>query len=120
MSKVHSTANLLAIRARQLQRRDEDLKEVTLHLQRIRLEGKEPHDLKHSIRKEELAAGRIVLLHDTRREKDMSRKLAFKWLGAYQISDAVRDKGTYMLEELDGSQLAGTFAGDRLKKFHSW
>ena len=117
-SEVHSTADLLAMRARQLQRRDEDLEEATLHLQRMRLEGKERHDLKYGIREEELAIGSIVLLHDTRREKDMSRKLAFKWLGPYRISDAVRDKGTYMLEELDGSQLAGTFAGDRLKKFH--
>ena len=117
-NEVHSTADLLAVRARQLQRRDKDLEEATLHLQRMRLEGKERHDLKHGIREEELAVGSIVLLHDTQREKDMSRKLAFKWLGPYRISDAVRDKGTYMLEELDGSQLAGTFAGDRLKKFH--
>ena len=94
------------MRARQLQRRDEDL------------EGKEQHDLKHGIRQEELAIGNIVLLHDTRREKDMSRKLSFKWLGPYRICDAIKDKGTYILEELDGSQLAGTFAGDRLKKFH--
>ncbi len=48
----------------------------------------------------------------------MSRKLAFKWLGPYRISNAVKDKDTYMLEELDGLQLASTFAGDRLKKFH--
>lgn len=117
-SKVHSTAELLAMRARQLQRRDEDLEEATLHLQCMRLEGKERHDLKHGIREEELAVGSIVLLHDTRREKDMSRKLSFKWLGPYRICDAVKDKGTYVLEELDGSRLAGTFAGDRFKKFH--
>ena len=30
----------------------------------------------------------------------------------------MKEKGTYLLEELDGSRLAGTFAGDRLKKFH--
>ncbi len=58
------------------------------------------------------------MLHDTRREKDMSRKLSFKWLGPYRICDAIKDKGMYILEELDGSRLAGTFAGDRLKKFH--
>ena len=48
----------------------------------------------------------------------MSRKLTFKWLDQYQICNSVKDKGTYMLEELDRSRLAGTFAGDRLKKFH--
>ena len=93
-SKVHSIVDRLAICARQLQRQDDDLEEATLHLQRIRGEGKERHDLKHGIRKEELAAESIVLLHDTRREKDMSRKFALKWLGPYQISDAVRNKST--------------------------
>lgn len=104
--------------ARQLQRRDKDFEEATFYLQRIRLEGKEQHDLKYGIRNEELAIGSIVLVHDTRREKDMSRKLSYKWVGPYKICDMVKDKGTYMLEELDGSRLAGTFAGDRLKKFH--
>ncbi len=118
LSKVYSTADLLAIRARQLQRRDKDLEEATLHFQRIRLEGKEQQDFKHGIRNEKLAVGSIVLLHDTRREKDMSRKLSYKWLGPYRICDMVKDKGIYMLEDLDGSRLAGTFAGDRLKKFH--
>ena len=106
------------MRARQLQRRDDDLEEATLHLQRMQLEGKERHDEKHGIRHEELAPGDIVLLHDTRRKKNMSRKLAFKWLGPYQIHNSVKDKGTYMLEELDGSRLAGTFASDRLKKLY--
>lgn len=30
----------------------------------------------------------------------------------------MKDKGTYILEELDGWRLAGTIAGDRLKSFH--
>lgn len=115
---VHTTSDLLAMRACQLQRRDEDLEEAVLHVQRMRLEGKERHNEEHGIRTEELAIGSVVLLHDTRREKNMSRKLAFKWLGPYRIYNAVEEKGTYMLEELNGSHLAGTFAGDRLKKFH--
>ena len=114
---VHTTSDLLAMCTRQLQCRDKDLEEAVLHLQRIQLEGKERHNKKHGIR-EELNMGSIVLLHDTRREKDMLQKLAFKWLGPYRIYNAVEGKGTYMLEELDGSHLAGTFAGDRLKKFH--
>lgn len=69
------------MRTRQLKRRDEDLEEATLHLQHMRLEGKERHDDKHSICVEELTVGQVVLLHDTRREKDMSQKLSFKWLG---------------------------------------
>ncbi len=48
----------------------------------------------------------------------MSRKLSYKWLGPYRICEMVKDKGTYMLEELNGSRLASTFVGERLKKFH--
>lgn len=48
----------------------------------------------------------------------MSQKLTFKWQGPYRIYNDVKGKKTYMLEELDGSHLAGFFAGDRLKKFH--
>ena len=69
----------------------------------MRLEGKERHDEKHTIR-EELAICNIVLLHDTKREKDMSQKLAFKWLGPYRIYNTVEGKGTRMLKELDGSR----------------
>ena len=118
--KVHSTADLLAICARQLQCRDRDLEEATLHLQRMHLEGKEHHDLKHGIRQEEPTIKSNVLLYDTRREKDMSWKLSFKWRGPYQICDAIKNKSTYMLEELHESLLAGTFEGDRLKEFHPY
>ena len=114
---IYTTSDLLAMRARQLQCKDKDLEEAVLHLQRMRLEGKERHDKKQGIRNEDLAIGSIVLLHGTRREKDMSQKLAFKWLGPYRIRDAMKEKGTYLLEELDRSRLAGTYAGDRLKKF---
>ncbi len=86
----------------------------------MRFEGKERHDLKHGICEEELAIGSIVLLHNTRHKKDMPRKLSFKWLESFKIFDAVKDKGTYILKELDRSRLAGTFAGERLVRFHSY
>lgn len=81
-------------------------------------EGKERHDLKHGIRPKKLTIKSIVLLHKARCKKDMSWKLSFKWQELYQICDAIKDKGMYILEELDKSQLTNTFAGNRLKKFH--
>lgn len=60
------------MRACQLQPRDEDLEEATLLLQCIHLEEKERHDNKHNICVEKLTVGQIVLLHNTKREKDMS------------------------------------------------
>ncbi len=49
----------------------------------------------------------------------MSRKLSFNWLGQYGICNIVKDKNTYMPEELNESRLAGKFVGDKLKKFPS-
>ena len=118
-NQVTFTPDLLLMRARQLQQRDEDLKQAVSHFQRIRLEGRERHDEKHGFGATQLAAQDDVLLHDTKREKDVSRKLAFKWLGSYRITETVTDKGTYLLEELDGTPLAGTFAGDQMKKFYT-
>lgn len=74
---------------------------MTLHLQHIQLEGKKHYDEKYNICHEELVRNNIVLLHNTRRKKEMSCKLAFKWLGLSQISNTIKDKDTYILEELD-------------------
>ena len=117
-NKVHTISKYLAMRARQLQRQNKDVEEATFHLQRIRLERKECYDDKHSICVEELKIGQVILLYNTRRKKDISRKLSFKWLGLYRIYNAVKDKNTYIFEELDESWLSGTFASDKLKRFY--
>lgn len=84
----------------------------------MRLEGKEQQDLKHGISEEEQVIGSILLLYDTQCKKNILRKLVFKWLGLYQISNAVKEKDIYMFEEFKGLQLACIFAGDKLKKFY--
>ena len=38
-------------------------------------------------------------------------------MGPYLIWVARLDLGTYLLDELDGTELSGVYAGDRLKKF---
>jgi len=116
---VHSGEDLLALRARQLQLRDEDMEEIILRKRRIREEGKERFDWNHSIRLTEIKEKDIVLAYYSKRAMDMSSdlKLSFRWLGPYRVKEANATKGTYVLEELDGTQLKGTYAGNRLKKF---
>ena len=116
---VRTRSDLLALRARQLLRRDEDLQEATLRLRRSRLQGREAFDEARQIRQVEVKEGDLVLLHDALQEVDMSkkRKLGYRWLGPYRVSRAIPDKGTYFLEEFDGTPLHGTFAGNRLKVF---
>ena len=115
---IESTADLLQIRALQFQRRDEDLDEATDKLRRSRVENSTRFDENRQLRASPLEKGDLVLMHDARREVDMSRvrKLDFRWTGPFRITE-LNNKGTFSLEELDGAQLSGTFAGNRLKKF---
>jgi hypothetical protein len=116
---VKSRADLIAVRARQLELRDKDLEEVMLHKRRRRMEGKEAFDSSRRIRATEIKVKDIVLRHDAKKELDRStkRKLLYKWLGPYRVRTAVTEKGTYELEELDGTPVPGTHSGNRLKKF---
>jgi hypothetical protein len=109
----------LALHSRQLLGRDEDLEEVQLQKQRKRMEGKDSFDRTQQIRQAEIKKEDLVLKHDSIAEIDMSRnrKLSYKWLGPYWVKKAIPEKGTYILEEFDGTQLAGTYSGNRLKKF---
>jgi hypothetical protein len=58
----------------------------------------------------------LVLLHNTQHEKQWSDKLANWWQGPYRIKD-ISEVGMEVLEELDGTQLAGTTPPDRVKCF---
>ena len=119
-TEVKTTAELLALRTLQLQRRDEDYNEISLRLRRVREQGKEHFDATHVLHTASFEVGDLVLLHNTMREGDMSReqKMRFRWLGPYRVSKTIAEKGTYILEELNGAELGGTIAGNRLKKFH--
>jgi hypothetical protein len=110
---------LLATRARQLQLRNEDIEELALRKRRKRANAKDAFDFTKQIRHSLITEGDLVLCHDPWSDIDLStaRKLSPKWRGPYKVQTVVQDKGTYILQELDGSLLAGTFAGNRLKKF---
>ena len=83
---------------------------------RKREQGKEAFDATHRTHAEgSFKVGDIVLLHNTILDANMSVKLHFKWMGPYKIRTAIPEKGTYTLEELDGTVRSGTVAGNRLK-----
>jgi hypothetical protein len=116
-SQVRTTGDLLAVRAQQLQRRDKDMQEAVDYARRMREASKDPFDTTHQLHSRPFCVGDIVLLHDSKRETSYTNKLAFRWLGPYRIYEAFSDKGTFLLEELDGSPLASTIAGNRIKRF---
>ena len=59
----------------------------------------------------------MVLLYNSRLDKQWSKKLDNRWMGPYTITDIAEDRGTYMLAELDGTALSGIYPGERLKEF---
>lgn len=116
---VTDTASLLELRALQFQKRDERLKEAVDRTTRMRDNSKELFDQANKTRTTPLAPQDLVLLRDTFSDGDMSRLAKFrpKWRGPFRIK-IVHAKGYYQVEELDGTPLGGTIAGDRLKIFY--
>jgi hypothetical protein len=72
--------NLLIMRARQLQRRNDDMKKARILLKRMRKEKKENFDSEHFAADKNINKNDLVLLHDTQHENDQSinRKLKYK------------------------------------------
>ena len=114
---VRTLEDLLAARARQLERKEDDIRQAQDTIRRSRQKNKVQFDKTHRRRKEVLKVGDMVLLHNTVLGKQWSRKLDNHWMGPYLIRVARLDLGTYLLDELDGTELSGVYAGDRLKKF---
>jgi len=118
---VKTRDDLIATRARVLERRSEDLAETAAFLRRMLEANKGDFDSTKNVRPERLEPGQLVLLRNQKADMDKSRamKLAFRWLGPYVVKDVVVDRGTYTLAEIgeDGPQLRGTFAGKNLRPF---
>jgi hypothetical protein len=116
---VRDTETLLALRAKQFEHRDERLREAVDRTVRLREEGKEWFDAQASLRPSPMTIGDLVLIKDVLQDIDMSRskKLLPRWKGPFRIT-RITDKGTYLIEELDGTPLRATFAGNRLRKFY--
>ena len=116
-------AELLALRARQLERREEDLKTAAANQKKSREANKAYFDAHHHRRPDRphtaIASGDYVILHDTRLEQSHSHKLADRWNGPYKVIGVSKksNRGTYKLAELDGTPLGGYHTGDRIKKF---
>jgi hypothetical protein len=66
------------MRARQLKRREKDLKKVRLYLQRVRELNKKYFNKNYKLRAENFSINDLILLYNTKLDKDLSNKLVFK------------------------------------------
>jgi hypothetical protein len=118
-SDITDTPSLLAMRARQFERRDARFQEAIARTVRLRQENKDYFDDSKVVRPTRLQQGDLVLLRDSYHENDRSVLTKFlpKWQGPFKIRTA-NEKGWYNLEELDGTPFRSHTPGNRLKKFH--
>ena len=94
-------AELLALRARQLERRPEDL-ERAAEAQRKSGKSNREYFNNHRRRRPEneshvISARALILFHDTRLDGSHSHKLSDRWIGPYKVTDATKkdERGTY-------------------------
>jgi len=116
-----TTEDLLFVRMRQIDLKDQNVQEALSRIARRRLEAKELWDEQHErVNRpagEQLDVGDLVLVKNTQLDKGFGRKLEFRWLGPYEIVEAYPNRNYYQLAELDGARLRKTTHGDRLKKY---
>ncbi len=118
--EIHIIEDLLAMRARQLQRRDENMNEARNLLKRMRKQEKEYFDSKHFATNKDINKNDLVLFHDTQHENDRSinRKLKYRWRKSFRIKEVIQNKEIYLLQKLDEIDLTEIFVENRIKKFH--
>ena len=118
-TKVKSTKDLLAIRIKQLSRRDEYIGEASARAEKSRKKAAEYFYEKNKARMSsgEFAPGTFVLVWNNPLDFQFGNKGALRWHGPYIIVQR-RKKGAYVLAELDGTVLMKPFAARRLKLYH--
>ncbi|KAH6877448.1 hypothetical protein BKA58DRAFT_451006 [Alternaria rosae] len=103
----------------QLDLRDQFTKDAVTRTNRLRQSKKDYWDDTKEVRSEDLRKGDLVLLWNSIREIDMSRdrKLDTRWMGPYRVRLPRPERGTFHLEDLDGTPFPHTIPGNRLKLF---
>lgn len=72
--------DLIALRAQQLKRRDENRKKIAEMLRKMREQRKKVFDDYHKIKNKKIEKNKLILLHNTQHEKNQSsnKKLKYK------------------------------------------
>jgi hypothetical protein len=114
-----TTVDLIAIRARQLQRRDEDLAAIEDRVIKSRYASlaQFTKDNANKIKQQEFEPGTLVLVRNIRMEKDHSSKHLPRYFGPMVVITKTRGL-SYRLGELDGSIAKKGFAGYRLIPYY--
>ena len=115
-----STADLLALRIRQLRKKPEDIAKAAALLKKTRFRSKEIFErrYKHRLRKNIYKKGELVLVRNKAVESSADRKQYPRYLGPFQIIRQTKG-GSYVVAELDGAIWRKGVAAFRLLPFIS-
>ena len=115
-----STEDLLALRIKQLARREEDIGIAVEHLTIARQRAIDDYHRRNAsrIRMDNLKPGTWVLLHETWLDAQHGNKGALHWAGPFVIDSLLSRSRSYHLREIDGTLLRATAPADRLKIFY--
>ena len=96
--------DLLAARIRQLEKKPEDLEKAAATLEKSRLKSKAQFEKRFFTRlvKDSYEPGTLVLLRNSRIEKELNRKSKPRYLGPYEVVTRTQN-GAYILKELSGA-----------------
>ena len=110
-----SSAELLALRIRQLQKRPEDLERAAQALIKARFRSKAQFERRfmRRLKRVPLKVGDLVLIRNTRIEQEMNRKHKPRYLGPYILRE-LQSSDTWAISELDGTPSRTAVAGFRI------
>jgi hypothetical protein len=114
-----TTPELIAIRARQLQKRQQDLDDVKKRVLKARFASAKDFEKKHgrTIKNFDFQQGDLVLVRNSRIEMSMDRKAKPRWFGPMVVVKR-HSGGAYQLAELDGAVSTTRFAAFRVVPYY--
>ena len=118
-NKIQNIKNFLTLRARQLKRKNENLKETTLHFQRMKKQNKEFFDDKYQLRRIFLNVNDLILRHDIKFDNKHNLKLIFRWDESFKMREADSIKKIYVLKKMNEARLNETYVENWLKRFRT-
>ena len=106
LAKPLSTVKLIAIRIRQLQRREDDLAAIHSNVLKSQFESVRQfeHQYENTIRNFDFRPGALVLVRNSSIETDLGRKSKPHYVGPMVVVRRTQN-GSYRLAELDGTVL---------------
>jgi transposase InsO family protein len=118
-SNILSTQELIAIRARQLMKREDDIAHYQQQISQRRILSAQAYERKYArnIKNYDFKPGHLVLIRNKRLDNSLDKKVLPRYNGPY-IVVAQRQNGSYQVAELDGTVSKLRIAASRVIPFH--